>query len=153
MKKLLLIAAAAALLGVPASAQEIAIIANKSNPVDNLTVAQLKKILLGEQTQWTGGKQVMVLLRNPGSPERDIPLEVICAMSEAEFHQYFAHASFNGSTATPPRSLGTAALVRQLVTTLPGAIAFVAAGDVNDSVKVIKLEGEAPGSDAYKLKK
>lgn len=136
-----------------ASAQEIAIVANKSNPVDSLTSAQLKKILLGEQPQWSNGKQVMVLLRNPGSAERQIPLQIICGMTETDFNQYFSHASFNGGTAAVPKSLGSAALLRQLVTSLPGAIGFVAVADVNDAVKVIKLDGNAPGSDEYKLKK
>jgi ABC-type phosphate transport system substrate-binding protein len=156
MKKLLLMALAVsvlALLAPRAAAQSIVIVANKSNAVDSVTTAQLKKILLGEQTTWTGGKQVIVLLRNPGSPERDIPLQVICGMSETEFKQYFSKASFNGSSATPPRSMGTAALLRQLITTLPGAIGFLDASEVNDSVKVIKLDGEAPASEGYKLKK
>jgi phosphate transport system substrate-binding protein len=136
-----------------ASAQEIAIIANKSNPVDDLTAAQLKKILLGEQAQWSGGKQVMVLLRNPGSPERQIPLQAICGMTETDFNQYFAHASLKGGMVTAPKSLGSAAMLRQLVTSLPGAIGFVAVGDVTDAVKVIKLDGNAPGGADYKLKK
>jgi ABC-type phosphate transport system substrate-binding protein len=156
MKQLFLIAAAGLALGLfarRAAAENIVIIVNKSNPVDNITTAQLKKIVLGEQTQWSGGRQVIVLLRNPGSPERDIPLQVVCGMSEADFKQYFAKASFTGSTATPPRSMGTAALLRQLITTLPGAIGFVEASDVTDTVKAIKLDGESADSEAYKLKK
>lgn len=156
MRNLIRIAAATSFLGLflsCASGQEIAIVVNKSNPVDTVTAVQLKKILLGEQTTWAGGKQVMVLLRNAGSPERQIPLQAICGMTEIDFNQYFTHASFNGGTASEPKSLSSAAMLRQLVTTLPGAIGFLAVGDVSDAVKLIKLEGVAPGGADYKLKK
>ena len=141
-----------AILG-QACAEEVAIIVNKANPVDNLTIAQVRKMVLGEQGQWPNGKQVMVLLRTPGAVERLAALQVICGMTEPEFNQYFLHASFNGANAAVPKSLGSAALLRQLVTSVPGAIGFVAVSDVNDSVKVVKLEGQSPGEADYKLNK
>jgi hypothetical protein len=136
-----------------AIAEDVAIIVNKSNPVENLTLVDARKLILAEQAQWSNGKPVMVLLRAAGTPERQTTLQVICGMNETEFTQHFLHASFNGGTATPPKSLGAAAVLRQLVTAVAGAIGFVNAADVNDSVKVVKLEGHAPGEDVYKLRK
>jgi phosphate transport system substrate-binding protein len=155
MKNLIRIAALAAitLIANQAFAQELAIIVNKSNPVENLTMAQLRKIVLGEQSQWSNGKQVMVLLRTPGSPEREVPLQVVCGMTENDFNQHLLHSSFNGEAGAAPKSLGSAAMLRQLVTTLPGAIGIVLATDVNDSVRVVKLDGKAPGEADYVLKK
>jgi phosphate transport system substrate-binding protein len=148
-----LLTVAAGLMLSRASAQELAVIVNKSNPVDNLTIAQLRKILLAEQSQWPNGKPVMVLLRTPGSPERAVALELACGMTETDFNQHFLHSSFTGGSAAAPKALGSTAMLRQLVTTLPGAVGIIAAADVNDSVKVVKIEGLPPGDAAYKLKK
>ncbi len=148
-----LLALGAGLMVTVASAQEIAVIVNKSNPVDNLTSVQLRKILLGEQGPWPNGKQVLVLLRETGTPERLVALQVVCGMTEADFTQHFIHATFNGGAVAEPKSLRSAATLRQLVVTLPGAIGIIAAADVNDSVKVVKFEGLAPGQPDYKLKK
>ena len=130
---------------------DIAVVVNKANPSDNITKAQLRKMLLGEQEKWSGGAKVSVLLRSSG-PEREGVLRAICAMSALEFEQYFVHANFGGETASLPKSLASAIAVRQLVASVPGAIGFIRVSDVNDSVKVVKLDGAGPGEPAYKLK-
>jgi ABC-type phosphate transport system substrate-binding protein len=148
-----LLTLAAGLMVSRAAAQELAVVVNKSNPIDNLTAVQLRRILLAEQSQWPNGKPVMVLLRTPGAPEREVAIQIACGMTETDFNQHFLHSGFNGGNAAAPKALGSAAMLRQLVTTLPGAIGILAAADVNDSVKVVKFEGLSPGDSAYKLKK
>ena len=59
---------------------------------------------------------------------------------------------FGGETVSTPKSLASAMAVRQLVSSLPGAIGFLRLSDINDSVKVVKLDGAGPGEPAYKLK-
>jgi ABC-type phosphate transport system substrate-binding protein len=130
---------------------DIAIVVNKANPVDSISKIQLRKLLLGEQEKWAGGAKVSVLLRSAG-PERDSVIRVACAMSGLEFEQHFVHANLNGDTVSSPKSLASAIAVRQLVASVPGAIGFVHMSEVNDSVKVIKLDGAAPGDPGYKLK-
>ena len=130
---------------------DIAIVVNKANPSDNVTKAQLRKMLLGEQEKWSNGSKVSVLMRSAG-PERDGVLRAVCAMSPVEFEQHFVHANFGGETISTPKSLASAIAVRQLVASLPGAIGFLRLSDVNDSVKVVKLDGAGPGEPAYKLK-
>jgi ABC-type phosphate transport system substrate-binding protein len=38
------------------------------------------------------------------------------------------------------------------VSSTPGAIGYVRASEANDSVKILKVDGVAPGDAAYKLK-
>lgn len=136
----------------PAADDDLAVVVNKSNPADNLTKAQLKKMILGEQTSWPGSKKVNVILRATGQPERDGVLRSVCGMSEDDFNQHWMHANLNGETASPPKSLGSAEAVRQLVASIPGAIGFLRVADVNASVKVISVDGAAAGSAGYKIK-
>jgi phosphate transport system substrate-binding protein len=130
---------------------DLAIVVNKSNPVANLTKAQLKKIILGEQAQWSNGKKVAVVLRSPGQPERLVVLKELCGMSEGELDEFLAHAGQSGD-APVPKALATAAAVKAMVAVIPGAIGFVRASETGDTVKVVSLEGAMPGEDGYKLK-
>ena len=104
---------------------DLAVVVNKSNPVENLTKAQLRKIVLGEQSSWPAGKRVSVMFRAPGQPERDGVFRSICSMSEDEFDQHWLHANFNGDAASPPKALATAEAVRSLVAIIPGGIGFI----------------------------
>jgi phosphate transport system substrate-binding protein len=131
---------------------DLVVVVNKSNTADNVTKAQLKKMILGEQPSWSAGKKVSVVLRAAGQPERDGVLRSVCGMSEDDFNQSWMRASFNGSTATPPKSLATGAAVRQSVTTAAGGIGFLRAADVDDTVKVITVDGIAAGQPDYKIK-
>lgn len=147
----LIIAFAAA---VPALAgdDDLVVVVNKSNSADNVTKAQLKKMILGEQSSWSAGKKVTVVLRNPGQPERDGVLRSVCGMSEDDFNQSWMRASFNGTTATPPKSLASGQAVRQSVAASPGAIGFLRASDVDETVKAVTVDGIAAGQPDYKIK-
>src|ERR1700744_1346666 len=94
-------------LGTLKADDDLAIVVNKTNPVTNLTKAQLKKIILGEQAAWRSGKKGSVALRGPGQAERLAVLSEICGMSEEDLKQYLAHASFTGD-ASAPKALATA---------------------------------------------
>ena len=131
---------------------DLVVIINKSNPVENLTKAQLRKMILGEQDSWAGGKKVNVILRTVGQPERDGALHSICGMSEDDFNQHILHANFSGDTGGAPKALSSAVAVRQLVMTLPGGVGFVRASDLNDSVKAVSIDGIAAGQPGYKIK-
>jgi phosphate transport system substrate-binding protein len=135
-----------------AADDDLAVVVNKSNSTDNLTKAQLRKIILGEQDSWTGGKKVSVILRASGQPERIGVLRSICGMSEDEFEQHLLHANFNGETGGAPKALGSGVAVRQLVATLPGGIGFIRPDEVNDSVKVVTVDGVGAGQPGYKVK-
>ncbi len=138
-------------LGALKADDDLAIVVNKSNPVANLTKAQLKKMILGEQAAWSTGKKVSVALRAPGQAERLVVLKEICGMSEDELTQFLAHASFTGE-ASAPKALATAGAVKAMVLAIPGGIGFVRASEVGEAVKVVSLEGAMPGEDGYKLR-
>uniref|UniRef100_Q026E0 PBP domain-containing protein n=1 Tax=Solibacter usitatus (strain Ellin6076) TaxID=234267 RepID=Q026E0_SOLUE len=155
MRKLFCFCALILIPGLPAlqaADDDIAVIVNKGNPVENLSKVQLKKLLLGEQTSWPGGKRVNVILRAPGQAEREGVLRSVCTMSEDDFNQHLMHANFGGDTGGAPKALGSALAVRQLVMTLPGAVGFVRLADVTDAVRVVTVDGIAAGQPGYKIK-
>src|SRR5438477_9238608 len=149
MRKLniiLIVVALCAPAALTAADDDLAVVVNKNNPVDNLTRGQIRKMLLGEQGSWPGGKKVSVILRVAGQPEREGVLRAICGMTEDEYAQNLMHANFNSDSAAAPKAVSSGAAVRQLVLTLPGAIGFLRVGDVGDSVKVVSVDGVTAGN-------
>jgi hypothetical protein len=132
-----------------AAADDAVVVVNKSSTVDTLTMAQLRKLLLGQDTQ-LGGKKVVIYLTPPGQPERGSALKAICGMTETDFNLHYMHAQFNGETAEPPKvAAGPAA--RKAVAAAPGGLAIIRAADADDTVKIIKINGIAPGAAGYPL--
>jgi phosphate transport system substrate-binding protein len=153
MKKLLCILCGSALLASLAAAEDdLTVVVNKSNPVENLTKAQLRKIVMGDQAAWSAGKKVTVILRAPGQPNRAGVLRSICGIAEDDFTQHQMQASFNGDASNPPKVVASDEAVRSAVAAQPGAIGFLLAADVNDSVRAVTVDGVAAGQDGYKVK-
>jgi phosphate transport system substrate-binding protein len=132
--------------------EDLAIIVNKSNPIDNLSLAELRKLFLAAQTQWSDHRRVTVVMLPPGQPERESALRVIYRMTESSFTRYFLHGQYTGEIQSTPKLLATAASARKFVFNVPGAIGYVRLSEVDGSVKVVKVDGHLPGDSGYPLK-
>jgi ABC-type phosphate transport system substrate-binding protein len=154
MKTLRCICIAGALTAFCLSAadNDLAVVVNKANSASNLTKSQLRKLVLGEQGSWPGGVKVTVALRAPGNPERAGVLRAVCRMSEDDYIQHSMHADFTNEGASAPKIVASASAVRQMVGSVPGAIGFLPLKEVNDSVKVVSVDGVAAGEADYKIK-
>jgi len=142
---------------VQASGDPIIVIVNSSNPVDSLSMADLKKLFLSDRSRWDTGKSVAPVMVTAGSPERTAFLKLVCGMSDAEFGKYFLQAAFTGKSATPPKEVSSSQSVKTTVAASPGAIGFVKAadfhGDGSDGgVKAVKIDGALASDPAYKIK-
>jgi len=124
-----------------AAGDEVDIIVNKANPIDDLSLADAKKVFMGDKSTWPSGKRVTILMLAQGLPERAVVLREIYKMPEDQFGQYFVQAAFAGKVAAPPKDIASAAQMKQAVAANPGAIGFVKKEDVDDTVKaVLKLQ-------------
>jgi ABC-type phosphate transport system substrate-binding protein len=142
--QLLLLAAAVSVAGstlllsrASAAGGEVDVVVNKANTIDDLPLADAKKVFLGDKTTWPSGKRVTILMLAPGLPERAAVLRDVYKMSEDDYGQYFTAAAFSGKVAAPPKDVGSAAQMKQAVAANPGAIGYVKKEDVDDTVKVV----------------
>src|SRR5216683_6563803 len=101
--QLLLLAAAILVTGsalllrrAAAAGGEVDVIVNKANTVDDLPIADAKKVFMGDKTTWPSGKRVTILMLASGQPERAVALRAIYKMSEDEYGQFFTAAAFAG---------------------------------------------------------
>jgi ABC-type phosphate transport system substrate-binding protein len=146
-----------ALLQYPLVAQtvrgtDIAVVVHPDTPVSDLSLAEVRKVLLGERQYWNSKTPVVLLIRAPVARERDVVLRVIYQMSEAQFKQYWVAKIFRAEVASPPKIVYSNDLQFELVTAMPGAIAFVDARNVRPGLKVLSVDGHLPGDKDYPLR-
>src|SRR5580704_13226604 len=162
MKRVFVVLVTIALLGfgtaAQAAADDVAVIVNKSNTVSAFTMADLRKILLGPRPRWTSGYEIFVLMTQPGQPERSGTLKIVCGMSETDFNLHFIRGlrkpdgSTTADNGSSPKVFSPGVQLRQSVASGPNAVGFIKASEVDDSVKVVSVDGSNPGQLAYKLK-
>ena len=132
--------------------QPLAIVVNRSNSVDALSTAELRRIFLGDRSHWPNGRRITVVMREPGEPERKCMLRDLYQMSESDLKNHFLHGLFTGDILVSPKILATAVGVRKFVFNVPGAIGYVRLSDVDDTVKVLRVDELLPDDKGYRLK-
>ena len=154
----LLVAILVGLFGsLPAESQsahstDIAVVVHPDTPVTELTLGDVRKVLLGDRQYWTNNLPVVLLVRAPVARERDVVLNVIYQMNEVQFKRYWIAKIFRAEAATAPKIVYSNDMANELVRTIPGAIAFMAARDVRPGLKVVGVDGHLPGQPGYPLR-
>lgn len=136
-----------------ASAEDssIAIVVRPDVPVDNLSFAELRRLMLGDRQYWSSNLRVTLLVRAPGTRERDVVLRTIYQMSEAQFRQYWIAKVFRAEAASGPRIVYSNDMAAELAAQIPGAIAFVDGAHIPTGLKVLKINGKLPQDPGYPL--
>lgn len=106
----------------------IAVIVNPQNPVDKLTVGQLKKIYAGEITNW---KQV---------GGRDLKIVVVSRDSSSGTFETFQELVLQGARVAASALLQASnGAVADVVTRTPGAVGYVGLGYLSGKVKALRI--------------
>ena len=130
---------------------EFAVIASPDVSVSNLTIADLRKLFLGDRQFWTPKLRVSLLVRAPVARERIIVVWTICKMSEAQFGQYWIGKVMRAESTSSPQLFSSNQQALNLVSNTPGAIAIVNATQVPSGTKVLAVEGKLPHEPGYRL--
>lgn len=131
---------------------DIAVVVRQDNPLDNLSLNEVRSLLLGERQSWNGKLRVTLLVREPAARERDVVLKVIYRMTESQFRQYWISKVFRAEAASGPKIVYSNEMAVELVAVIPGSIAFIDATQVPRSLKILKIDGKLPGEKGYVLK-
>ena len=131
---------------------DVAIVVHPDVPIDNLTVSELRRIVLGDREFWPAGVRITLLIRAPVAHERDVVLKALCQMTEAQFRQHWIGKVFRADTALAPKIVYSDDMSRDLVNRFPGAIAFIDAANLGRGLKVVRLENRLPGEKGYGLR-
>ncbi|MGC2198011.1 MAG: hypothetical protein WA628_25300 [Terriglobales bacterium] len=137
---------------VQAGEQDLAIIVNRANSVDDISLKELRTVFLGERSHWPNGRRITLVMMDPGLAERKAVLRDICRMNETEFSRHFLQGLFTGEVFVSPKTLSSPIGVRKFVFNVPGAIGYVRESDVDSTVKVIRVNGHAVDDSDYPLR-
>ena len=129
----------------------LAIVVNLANPIDNLSTDELRGLFLERKSHWPNGRRIAVAMLDYPNPERRSALRRIYRMDENAFQEYFIKAIFRGDVFAAPRTLASPELMRKFVFNAPGAIGYVRSSDLDDTVKVVKIDGRLPDEKNYSL--
>ncbi len=132
--------------------ESLAIIVNRDNPVDRLSMSELRAVFLAERSHWANGRRITLVMMEPGQPERETLLRDVCRMSEPDLRRRYLQGLLTGEVLVSPKVLASPVGVRKFVFNVPGAIGYVRLGDVDDSVKVIQIDGHLPNDADYPLR-
>ena len=131
---------------------DVAVVVNSDTPVSSLTLAEVRKVFLGERQYWSANVPVVLLIRAPVARERNVVLKTIYQMSESQFKQYWIAKIFRAEAASAPKVVYSNDMANELVIAIPGAIAFIDAREVRPGAKVVRVDGRLPGEAGYALR-
>lgn len=126
----------------PCFAHHTAVVVNRQNTVENLTSAQLTKIILGEVRKWPDGTNIILVLHKDSIGEREA-LQRLSKMSPSEWRTFVA------AHRESIMFLDTDAEVLKAVQAEPGALGLVEVHSIDGSVSVIHVDGRLPMELGY----
>lgn len=116
------------LVAKPYALDGVAVIVNKANPTEDVTVEQLVGWFAGTVAKWSDDKPVVAFNRNADSGTREVFQEKV--MKENKFSDKAA-VKHDG-------------VIVSSVAKIPTAVAFTSVGEVTPDVKAVKINGVAP---------
>ena len=114
----------------------LVVVVHKGNPAKVLTREDLRPIFQTNRTEWPDGTHavpVNLLEDNPLRQEFDA---AILGLDPDRVERYWIDRKIRGGE-RPPRKLSTPAAVLRVVSSDRGGVGYMAASDVNDSVRVV----------------
>ena len=133
-----------------AQASAVAVVVNPKNPVSDLKLVDVRKMFAGEKRSWNGGAPIRLFVRAPGTHERAVLLKLL-NISEGDYKQYWTAKVVRGEAQAEPVMLFSNGMQMEAVRLYQAAVALVEIGDVKPGVKVVRVEGHAPGEPGYPL--
>ena len=143
----LLTAATAAAAG----ARDLALVANKTNTVTAISMADLVKVSKAQTNRWPDGKPVTLVMRAPSAPEMKIFVEKVYGMTEKEVNELVATANHGRSNHPAILVVSSDDELVNRVASIPGAVGVVDVYSINSSVTVVKIAGKLPLEPGYLL--
>ncbi len=130
-----LLAISPTLTGAPARADVVAVVSANST-VQALSSDQLADIFLGRVSRFPNGLIALPIDLRDGSPERDRFYAKIAGKTPAQIKAYWSKIIFTGR-GQPPRAVPTDLAVKKFVTANVGAIGYIDAALLDDSVRAL----------------
>jgi ABC-type phosphate transport system substrate-binding protein len=132
-----------------AAQEAIAVIVNRGNPLEGVNADDLRRLYLGTTTVFPNKERVVLFEE---ADLRESFYRTVAKMNGDRVKRHWIGVVFTGSSAIPPKTLAEGMELRELVSRQRGAIGFVDPRAVDESVKVISVDGFRPGDPGYPIR-
>lgn len=146
------VAASANTAGITASdanRTDLAVIVNPKVPDDNLSMGELRRIMMGDKQFWTGDQRVTVLVPAAGTRDRSTVMKVVYQMTETQYRQFWLAKRFRQEALSEPKAVDSDRAICALVASVPGTIGIIDNGKIPSGVKVLHIDKQSPGQKDY----
>ena len=134
--------------GLAMANEAVAVVVDRDNPRNDISVSELKEIFQGKRKDWPDGARVVALDLEPG-PVRDAFNKGVMGMDQSAVDQFWVEQKVRG--AGSPNKVVNIATVVKLVPRVRGAVSYVPLSQVDASVKVLTVGGVAPDRAGYPI--
>lgn len=129
---------------------KLVVVVQKSSPLSELSLRDLKRLYLGEHITDGDGKQLIPLNHPLASPDRVGFDQVVLKMTPDQIRRFWIDRKIRGQPAAP-RSVTPRELLRKLVAASPGAIAYLRDSEIDAQLKALAIDGKRPEEADYPL--
>lgn len=133
-----------------AFAEPIAIIVNNNNPEDNISLSVLNNIFTKKMSIWPNKVQVFPINRQFGVTIREAFSKIVHGKSPQDMQGFWFEMQYNGIR--PPATQESGTGMKRMVSSIDGAIGYIYLSEVDDTVKVLAIDGVKPADAGYRIK-
>jgi hypothetical protein len=120
-------------------ADEFVVIVNRSNQFDSLNRSKIGFLFLRKVSRWPWGAEAEPIDLEPRGPARRWFSKQVLRSTEEQVDEYWIDQRATRGV-SPPLQVLNATAAKALVAARPGAIAYIPAAAVDDTVKVLKVD-------------
>jgi ABC-type phosphate transport system substrate-binding protein len=123
-----------------APSPDFVVVVHKENPVGSLPVAELQRVFRKQTRMWPHGEAVVPVDWDATSDVRREFSKRVFGRSVREMSEFWVQQNITQGL-NPPSTLKSTRAVLRFVVSVPGAIAYVPAGEADETVKTIEIKG------------
>lgn len=127
---------------------QIAIAVNKDNPVDDISMSELKQIYLGKKTSFPDGKNIVLA---EYADLKKTFYDILLDWSVTKMKKHWMGLIFSGTSSSAPKEFRQSGELKDFILRNEGAIAFMNLAEADKNVKLLTVNGKRPGSKDYPL--
>jgi len=116
------------------------VVVNKTNPVKTLSVLELRRIFMKQTRMWSHAESMVPVDWDATSPYREEFSRLVMGRTVREMGDYWVQQGVTQGMMPPSTQRSSRAMLR-FIASVPGAIGYVPAADVDDTVVAVKITG------------
>jgi hypothetical protein len=129
--------------------KNMAVVVSAGSKLSDVPLADLTKLCKGTQKSWADGKNFMLVMKDPESPEMRVAVQKLFGAAPGEVKASLAKLN---ETRVIVKIVGSDEDLIRTVEATPGAVGVIDVYAINSSVKVLRVDGRLPFDVGYALK-